>query len=136
MMYAMKIAESRSNCPIGKTLDIVGDKWSLLVLRHMIFAGSTTYKELAQLPENIATNILAERLERLVNADIIRKLPDPSDGRKSIYKITEKGLDLMPVLQAMIDWGMKHYTEASYPKELVDNAWSNLENLYAEARKL
>ncbi|HEU4967154.1 MAG TPA: helix-turn-helix domain-containing protein [Candidatus Saccharimonadales bacterium] len=127
---------SRSSCPISKTLDIVGDKWSLLVVRQMVFGGSTTFKELSEIPERIATNILAERLERLECAGIIYKLPDPADGRKSIYKPSEKCIDLMSVLVAMIDWGMKYGDDPSYPKHLVDEIVKDAPKMAAEARAL
>lgn len=132
----MRTDAGRSSCPIGKTLDLVGDKWSLLVMRHVIFAGCTTYKELSEMPEHIATNILTERLDRLEKAGILRRLPDARDGRKAVYKPTEKGIDLMPVLLAMIDWGMKYYRDASYPERLVRRALKNKPQLLAEARAL
>ena len=122
----MKIAAGRSDCPIGKALDIIGDRWTLLIVRHMLFAGSTTYKELAKIPEHIASNILADRLDRLEKADIVRKLPDPIDRRANMYKLTEKGVDLLPILLAMIDWGMKYHKDASYPEELVARTIKNI----------
>lgn len=132
----MQSIKSRSDCPIGKTLDIIGDKWSLLIMRHVIFAGATTYKELSEIPEGIASNILAERLDRLDKASIIRKLHDPSDGRKSIYKPTTKGVDLMPVLLAMIDWGMKYHDTASYPESLINQAVLNKPKMLEAAQTM
>ena len=132
----MKTVEKRSTCPIGMTLNIVGDRWSLLVVRSLMFAKRKTFKEISNIDEKIATNILTDRLEALEGAGIILKLPDPMDGRRHIYELTEKGLELMPVLLSMIDWGMKYNTDASYPKNMVEATVHNKSQLIKEARKL
>jgi len=116
----MKSIKRRSDCPISGTLDVIGDRWSLLILREMIFGKKSSHKEFSELEEKIASNILAERLERLETTGLIAKLPDPNDGRKSIYQLTEKGADMLPVLTSMIKWGMKYTPGATYPAELVD----------------
>lgn len=129
----MKITDKRSDCPIGLTLDVVGDRWSLLIIRNMMFGDAHTYKELAAFPEKIATNVLAERLVRLEEAQIIRKVADPTDGRKYRYELTEKGVDLMPIILDMITWGMKYNPEAHYPKAAVDRIVARKDDLLRTA---
>jgi DNA-binding HxlR family transcriptional regulator len=131
----MKCPESRSLCPIGKTLDQIGDRWSLLIVRNLLFVGGQTFTELAGSPEKIATNILADRLVRLEEAGILHKQSDPYDGRRHRYSLTEKGVDLMPILQEMIDWGMKYHPEAWYPEERVHWAEDHKQEILAQARQ-
>ena len=99
----MKVLD-RSHCPVASTLDILGDKWTLLVVRDLML-GKATYSEFQKSSEGIPTNILAERLKRLLQAGIIRKTPYQQRPLRYAYKLTEKGLGLRPVLEAMIDWG-------------------------------
>lgn len=101
----------RSDCPISATLDIVGDKWSLLIIRDMTLKGKTSYKEFAEGPEKIATNILADRLAKLEVMEIISRQPHPKNKVKVIYKLTKKGIDLVPILVEIIIWS-EHYHEA------------------------
>ncbi len=99
----------RSGCPINLTLEVVGDRWSLLVIRDMIFGNRRHFRELlAKSEEGIASNILADRLKRLVEQGIISKADDPSHKQKAIYSLTEKGIELLPVLAQMSAWGLKH----------------------------
>ena len=102
-------ADHRSGCPINLTLEVVGDKWSLLVIRDMIFGNRRHFRELlAKSEEGIASNILADRLKRLVEQGIISRADDPSHKQKAIYSLTEKGIELLPVLAQMSAWGLKH----------------------------
>ena len=87
---------------------MLGDRWSLLIIRDMMLRGSKTYKEFLNSHERIATNILAERLQRLMAYGIIWAEPDPEDGRKQIYLLTQKGIDLAPVLTEMVLWASAH----------------------------
>ena len=106
----------RSLCPLNASVEMLGDRWSLLILRDMMLRGSRTYKEfLEQSLEGIATNILADRLQRLELNGIIRAKPDPSDGRKMIYTLTQKGIDLAPVLTEMVIWAAKHEHVGNQP---------------------
>ncbi|MFZ0799565.1 MAG: helix-turn-helix domain-containing protein, partial [Terriglobales bacterium] len=98
----------RSECPLNTSVEMLGDRWSLLIIRDMMLRGFRTYKEFLGCYEGIATNILAERLRRLVAYGIITAAPDPSDGRKLIYKLTAKGIDLAPVLTEMVLWAAAH----------------------------
>lgn len=98
----------RSHCPINFVLESFGDKWTLLVLRDIIFRGKKTYGEFLKSEEGFATNILATRLELLEDENILKKITDPEDARRSTYMLTEKGLDLIPVLFEMMVWSEKY----------------------------
>jgi DNA-binding HxlR family transcriptional regulator len=87
---------------------MLGDRWSLLIIRDMMVLGSRTYKEFLNSHEKIATNVLANRLNRLESFGIIEAHADPSDGRKLIYLLTPKGIDLAPVLTEMVLWAAAH----------------------------
>ena len=100
-------AGARSPCPVACSLDLFGDKWSLLVVRDLLL-GKTTYSEFAKSPEGIPTNILAERLKRLLAAGIIEKSRYQERPVRYAYQLTSKGRDLQPILLAMIDWGNNH----------------------------
>ncbi len=98
----------RSGCPLNASVEMLGDRWSLLILRDMMLRGFSTFKEFLSSYEGIATNILSDRLKRLIAHGIISTKEDPSDGRKLIYILTPKGLDLAPVLTEMVLWAAKH----------------------------
>ena len=98
----------RSECPLNASVEMLGDRWSLLIIRDMMLRGFRTYKEFMECYEGIATNILADRLRKLVAYGIIIAEPDPSDGRKLIYLLTAKGIDLAPVLTEMVLWAAAH----------------------------
>jgi DNA-binding HxlR family transcriptional regulator len=98
----------RSGCPLNASVEILGDRWSLLIIRDMMLRGFRTYKEFLGSLEKIATNILADRLGRLEANGIITAEQDPSDGRKLIYTLTAKGIDLAPVLTEMVLWAAAH----------------------------
>jgi len=87
---------------------MLGDRWSLLIIRDMMLRGSRTYKEFLESYERIATNILADRLRKLIAYGIITTESDPSDGRKRIYLLTSKGIDLAPVMTEMVLWAAAH----------------------------
>ncbi|HEX4542924.1 MAG TPA: helix-turn-helix domain-containing protein [Candidatus Acidoferrum sp.] len=98
----------RSGCPLNASVEMLGDRWSLLILRDMMLREFRTYKEFLESYEGIATNILANRLRKLEGYGIISSMPDPSDGRKLIYFLTAKGIDLAPVLTEMVLWAGAH----------------------------
>lgn len=95
----------RSPCPVSCALDLLGDRWTLLVIRDLIL-GRTRFKDFISSPEGIPTNILSERLERLLLADIIRQVPASDGGKRMAYELTDKGLALRPVLKSLRDWGL------------------------------
>ena len=110
----------RSGCPLNASVEMLGDRWSLLIIRDMMLRGFRSYKEFLESYEGIATNILADRLRKLEAYGIIGTERDPSDGRKVIYALTEKGIDLAPVMAEMVLWAAAHEDTGNEPlvKEL------------------
>ena len=107
----------RSSCPISRSLDLFGDKWTLLVLRDIVTYGKSTYKDLVAMPEKIATNTLAERLDKLVKEGPLTK--ERSEKNKLVfnYEITEKGREIIPIIDAMTDWSIQHqFTKEELPQ--------------------
>lgn len=109
----------RSDCPVSFTLDIVGDKWTLLLIRDIAFKGKKSYGQFLESEEKIATNILADRLKRLEESGIVRKKDDPKNQKKILYELTPKGIDLIPMLLEMVLWGAKHDPRTAAPKESI-----------------
>jgi len=101
--------EQRSGCPINLTLEVVGDKWSLLVIRDMMFGNRRHFRELlTKSEEGISSNILADRLKTLLDQGVITWADDPSHKQKGIYSLTEQGIELLPILAQMSGWGFKY----------------------------
>jgi DNA-binding HxlR family transcriptional regulator len=101
--------DQRSGCPINLTLEAIGDKWSLLIIRDMIFGNRRHFREmLSKSEEGIASNILADRLKRLVAQGIITRSAEPSHKQKAIYSLTGQGIELLPILARMAIWGRKY----------------------------
>jgi DNA-binding HxlR family transcriptional regulator len=98
----------RSHCPVNYGLEIFGDKWSLLIIRDMVFFGKNTYGEFLKSEEGFATNILASRLAFLEAQGLVRKTPHSADRRKDFYLLTNKGLDLIPMLLDIVLWSAKY----------------------------
>jgi DNA-binding HxlR family transcriptional regulator len=98
-------APRRSPCPVACSLDIFGDRWTLLIVRDLLF-GRTRFKDFTASPEGIPTNILADRLERLLAHDVVEQIPAQDGTKRLAYRLTEKGKALGPVLKAMRDWGL------------------------------
>jgi DNA-binding HxlR family transcriptional regulator len=103
--------DRRSTCPISNALEFVGDRWTLLIVRDLMFAGKRHFREFLQSEEAISSNLLADRLKSLVESGIVTKSGDPTHAQKAVYSLTEKGLDLLPVLVAMSAWAQKHQPE-------------------------
>ncbi|HVM89911.1 MAG TPA: helix-turn-helix domain-containing protein [Puia sp.] len=99
----------RSDCPISSSLDVWGDKWSLLIIRDLMNAKQCTYGDFLKSPEGIATNILASRLLALEENGVIEKLSHPDSKAKVLYKLTRKGIDLLPVMFEIGIWADKYY---------------------------
>ena len=98
----------RSGCPINLTVEIIGDKWSLLVLRDMMFGGRRHFRDLlTHSQEGIASNILADRLKRLVEQGMLTKRDDPTHKQKAIYSLTEQAIELLPIFARIGAWGSK-----------------------------
>ncbi|UQN08738.1 helix-turn-helix domain-containing protein [Deinococcus sp. QL22] len=113
----------RSGCPVSLGLDIFGDRWTLLIVRDLMFSGKRHYREMLASDEHISSNILADRLKMLLAEGIIRKSEDPSHQQKVVYSLTEKGIALLPVLMAISEWSHRYrpvgeaYRPASPPPE-------------------
>ena len=96
----------RSPCPVACALDLFGDRWTLLVIRDLLL-GRSRFKDFTGSPEGIPTNILSDRLERLVAGGVLRQTPATDGGKRMAYELTDKGLALRPVIRAVRDWGLK-----------------------------
>jgi DNA-binding HxlR family transcriptional regulator len=113
MMNAIPMSNSslrgrRSGCPISIALETLGDAWSLLIVRDLMFKERQTYNEFLQGGESIASNILADRLRKLEAAGIVEKQRDSSDARRFVYRLSAKGIDLAPVLVELVVWSARH----------------------------
>jgi DNA-binding HxlR family transcriptional regulator len=104
--------EPRSYCPINLSLEIFGDTWTLLVLRDMMFSGKRHFRELLQCEEGISSNILADRLARLVEHGLLTKSDDPTHKQKAIYSLTEKAIALLPIVVQIGAWGSRWVPDA------------------------
>ena len=105
----MRKLKKRSDCPVSNSLDIWGDKWSLLIIRDLMFARECTYGDFLKAPEGIATNILASRLQVLEENKIIQKLDHPESKAKVLYRLTRKGIDLLPIMIEVNLWAEKYF---------------------------
>ncbi len=100
--------KSRSGCPISLSLEVLGDRWTLLIIRDMIFAGKRHFREFLQSDESVSSRTLAERLQTLQNEGILTRHDDPDHKLKAIYRLTEAGIDLLPLLAELGLWGSIH----------------------------
>jgi DNA-binding HxlR family transcriptional regulator len=98
----------RSHCAVNYGVEVFGDRWSLLIIRDIVFAGKRTYGAFLKSEEGIATNVLASRLAFLEGQGILSKAPSLEDGRKDVYTLTEKGLDLIPIMLNIVLWSAQH----------------------------
>ena len=131
----MKCIKQRSLCGVSSALDIIGDKWSLLIIRDMLFDDKHTYGDFLNSEEKIATNILADRLLLLETTGIIIKVEHPESKVKSYYKITNKGLDLMPILFEMLIWSEKHLDVSERAQKAVDAIKKDRDGLMKKFRE-
>lgn len=125
--------ERRSGCPLNASVEMLGDRWSLLVIRDMMIRGYQSFHQFLDSDEKIASNILADRLRRLEEYEIIGACPNPADGRRLIYFLTQKGIDLAPVLAEMVLWAGRH--EETGNQSLVRDMKHDKEQLIADVRK-
>jgi DNA-binding HxlR family transcriptional regulator len=123
----------RSGCPLNASVEMLGDRWSLLILRDMMLRGYETFNEFLHSDEKIATNILTDRLRRLESYGILETRRDPADGRKMIYTLTAKGIDLAPVLTEMVLWAARHEETGNQP--LVRQMRTDKEQLLTSVRQ-
>ena len=129
--------DHRSTCPISTALELTGDRWTLLVIRDLMFAGKRHFREFLQSEEAISSNVLADRLNSLVETGIVTRRDDPTHAQKAIYSLTEKGLGLLPVLIAMSAWTQQHYprTRRREAADLVGLGARELKQLQAQLRR-
>lgn len=123
-----------SGCPIDFALDLFGDRWTMLVIRDLLFVGKRHFKELMESPERIASNILAARLKKLEERGLIERCADPENRKQVIYTLTDKGRDLTPVLVEMVRWGGRHDPNTLVPKGVVTCFTRDNERLLADLR--
>ena len=130
--------DQRSTCPISTALELVGDRWTLLVIRDLMFAGKRHFREFLQSEEAISSNVLSDRLNALVESAIVTRRDDPTHAQKAIYSLTEKGLSLLPVLIAMSAWSQKYEpgTRRAEAVALVARGPKSLRQLEAQLRRV
>ena len=124
----------RSGCPLNASVEMLGDRWSLLIIRDMMLLGYRTFKEFLNSHERIATNILSDRLYKLQAAGLVAAEPEETDGRRINYRLTEKGIDLAPVLLELLVWGARH-EETGAPCAVIDTMEQHREQFLAEVRR-
>lgn len=127
-------SKRRSGCPVSISLERFGDRWSLLVIRDLMVRGFRTFKEFQESGEGIATNILADRLKKLVMAGIISAEAEESDGRRMNYRLTEKGIDLAPMMLELLIWGA-HHEQTGAHCALMAKMEKNRQEILAEVRR-
>ena len=127
-------AKHRSGCPVSVSLEIFGDRWSLLIVRDMMVRGLRTFKDFQESGEGVATNILADRLKRLETAGIVVATDEEKDRRRVYYRLTEKGVDLAPVMLELLIWGARHEATAA-PCAVIDHMEKNRTAILAETRR-
>jgi DNA-binding HxlR family transcriptional regulator len=126
--------ERRSGCPVSISLERLGDRWSLLIIRDLMVRGFQTFREFEDSGEGIATNILADRLQRLEAAGIIAGKAEPADGRKVRYRLTKKGIDLAPIILELLIWGARH-EETGAGRAMIAKLEKNRAQVLAEVRQ-
>ena len=127
-------SKRRSGCPVSVSLEMIGDRWSLLIVRDLMVRGYRTFKEFESTGEGVATNVLSDRLRKLKSIGIITTQVDEADGRRINYGLTQKGIDLAPVLLELLIWGARHEkTEA--PCAVIEKMAERREALLAEVRR-
>jgi DNA-binding HxlR family transcriptional regulator len=118
-IFFMSKEKKRSDCPVSCSLDIWGDKWSLLIIRDLMTAKECTYGDFLKSPEGISTNILAARLKVLEENEIIKKSDHPDSKAKVLYRLTRKGIDLLPIMVEINLWAEKYFSIPQDRKEML-----------------
>jgi DNA-binding HxlR family transcriptional regulator len=126
--------KKRSECPLSCSLDIFGDKWSLLIIRDLMFENKCTYNDFLKSQEGIATNILASRLKELEENGIIEKSAHPDSKAKNLYRLTSKGIDLLPILIEVYIWSDKYFTIPADVKVVIQEAKKDKEKFENQIR--
>jgi DNA-binding HxlR family transcriptional regulator len=116
------MVKRRSGCPVNISLEVFGDRWSLLIVRDLMVRGFTTFQDFVESGEGIATNILADRLRRLQRSGVVTGEKDENDGRRVLYRLTEKCIDLAPVMLELLLWGAQHEKTGAPPAAIEELA--------------
>lgn len=127
-------AAPRSPCPIGRALDYLGDRWTLLVLRDMLLRDKRQFGDFLAAPEGIATNILSARLKTLEADGFIRREPDPQHGRRVLYRPTARALSLLPLMLELVLWGSREGGADGVPEDFLRRIEGERESVLAELR--
>lgn len=127
----MKTSERRSTCPINYSVEIFGDKWMLLILRDIMFNGKNSFLEFRASAEKISSAVLTEKLNMLLEEGIVTKVTSPKNASKFLYLITEKGIELVPIMVEFLDWGSRYNPDGG-PKPLLDRIKQNKKKAVAE----
>ena len=122
----------KSDCPINYALEMFGDKWTFLIVRDLMFKGKHYYGEFIRMEEKIATNILADRLSSLEEYGIVTKTVDEQHKSKQVYKLSQRGIDLLPVLVEVILWSSKHDKKSATDIKFVNRAKKDRNKLIKE----
>ena len=122
-----------NQCPIRYGLGVFGDRWSLLIVRDMMFRGSIRFRDFLDADEGISTNVLSDRLSRLEAQQIISRQRDPANGRQVLYELTDKGKDLLPVMLAIFAWAEKYDPDTKVSPELAERIRADLFEVCGEA---
>jgi len=126
--------QRKSDCPVHFALEVFGDAWTLLIIRDLMFKGRTSYTDFLRAEEGIATNVLADRLVRLEEDGIIVKAAGSGRGSASVYRLTPKGIDLLPILLEIIRWSAQHDPKTAADRRFVRRLRRNRTSLEAEIR--
>jgi len=110
----------RSHCPIGITLDLIGDRWTLLIVRDLMFREFHEFREFLEAGEGIASNILSDRLKKLTAHQLIESIPHPSNKSKKLYYLTDRGTSLMPMMIEIVFWGIDHAADTQVPPHILE----------------
>lgn len=133
-MPGKRKSKGRSGCPLSVSLEIFGDRWSLLIVRDLMVRGFRTFREFQNAGEGIATNVLAGRLKKLEAAGIVEREAEESDGRKINYRLTPKGIDLAPVLLEIFVWSAR-YEETGASCQIIEEMEKHRDRVLAETRR-
>jgi DNA-binding HxlR family transcriptional regulator len=130
----MRRRHRKSDCPVHFALEVFGDPWTLLIIRDLMFKGRTSYTDFLRAEEGIATNVLADRLVRLEEDGVIEKVDEPDRGSASAYRLTSKGIDLLPIMLEIIGWSAKYDPKTAADRRFVRRLHRDRKTLETEIR--
>lgn len=130
----MRRRHRKSDCPVHFALEVFGDAWTLLIIRDLMFKGRTSYTDFLHAEEGIATNVLADRLVRLEENEVIEKVAGSGRGSASLYRLTPKGVDLLPIMLGIIGWSAKYDPKTAADRHFVRRLRRDRAGLEAEIR--